>query len=873
MGASNRMSLYNLFKFIGIRHLTLKPSRAFLTTLGVAFGIALYVAIAIINQSTRESMRESVESVSGKAKLSVSAGIAGFAEDKLESIRTTPGVKTAVPLVEARAFFVGATESADGLQIMGVDLLQETSVRSYKATDQRIIDDPLTFLNQPDSIIITTKMAAERGLKLDSKMTLSTAVGAKEFTVRGLLEPEGTAKAYGGALAIMDIDGARVTFGKENKLDRVDIIPEKDFTVDQVKANLEKTLGPGFNVERPESQSEQTEKVLASYQLILTFFSTLALLVGLFLVMNSISVAIAERKREIGVLRALGATRTSMVTLFVTEVFGIGFVGSILGCFLGKMLSHALVKQVMASVSAQFQSNIQVSHLDFPLSQIILTVVGGTLASIIAALFPALKAASIHPLESMKKNAETFSHEDERRGKIQIIFGFALLVFASLAMVLSWSKIWIGFDLLGKASSVLGSALFGPFLVFLLLKGFRKLTLRLPYPILRISQENLQRSRRRTTANVMSLMVGLYLVMLISTVRASFHDTLTNWLDRIFVADLMVGSNGRFIMADVQPLKESIEKEILQVPGIRPIGENRGSASRVIRFKYEGTLMTIKAHDQYADHYEYKNYAVVGSDRIKTAQTLYENEEPRVLTTNSFLSHYHKAVGDFVEFDTPTGKIPFKIMGVISDYASPIGVFYMNRAVYKKYWKDNLVTGFVLDLAPGYTFEQVRKNIAETVGKKWNLVTISNAEFKNQMQSAIDRTFAYTKAIEYIALLVGLLGLLNTLLISVMERTREIGMLRAVGSTRSQISRMIFSEAILQGFFGAVIAIALGAYIGRLFVTYALTDHLGWIIEFHFPIVSIFSTLLTGVIVAGIAGFFPARKAANLQITEALDYE
>ncbi len=204
--------MLNLFRYIGFRHLIRKPGRVLLTTLGVAFGIALYVAIAIINDSTKNSMRESIESISGKAKLSVSAGVSGFEESKLEIIRTTPGVKAAVPLIEARAFFKGATESNQGLYIMGVDLLQETAVRSYKATDQRIIDDPLTFLNQPDSIILTLDLAKRKNLKLDSKIDLVTTLGVRTFTVRGLLEPEGAAKAYGGSLALMDIDGARVMF-------------------------------------------------------------------------------------------------------------------------------------------------------------------------------------------------------------------------------------------------------------------------------------------------------------------------------------------------------------------------------------------------------------------------------------------------------------------------------------------------------------------------------------------------------------------------------------------------------------------------------------------------------------------------------------
>ncbi|NDG84351.1 MAG: FtsX-like permease family protein, partial [Proteobacteria bacterium] len=159
-----------------------------------------------------------------------------------------------------------------------------------------------------------------------------------------------------------------------------------------------------------------------------------------------------------------------------------------------------------------------------------------------------------------------------------------------------------------------------------------------------------------------------------------------------------------------------------------------------------------------------------------------------------------KKVGETIELETPKGLVPFKIMGEVTDYASPNGTIYIHRPVYASIWNDHLVTAFVLSLEKGYTFDQVKANIDRGPGRKWNLVTISSREFKDQMQSAIERSFAYTKAIEWIALLVGLLGLLNTLLISVMERTREIGMLRAIGGTRFQISRMIFNEAVLQGF-------------------------------------------------------------------------
>ena len=844
-----------------------------LTTLGVSFGIALYVAIAIINHSTQNALKENIESIAGKAKLTITAGPSGFDESKLEIVKQVVGVKYAVAMIETRAFLEGATESSEGLYVFGVDLLQEQSVRTYKATDQRIIDDPLTFLNQPDSIIITKSLAQAKGLKIDSKINLATTHGVKSFTVRGLLEPEGAAKAYGGSLAIMDIDGARLMFGKNNKIDRIDIVPDEKVKIENLRDSLEKTLGPAFTVITPESQSEQMQSMLETYQVILTFFSTLALMVGLFLVMNSISVSVAERRREIGTLRALGATQNSMILLFISEVLGIGFLGSVLGCILGRFLAEKLVAEVVTSVSAQFQMQMQVKNLELTREQVVFSILLGTLASVFSALIPSFKAATIRPLEAMKKNDGTLSISDEKQSQFSTALGFILFIFMMVSMYFQWGKYWIGIDLITKASTVMGSALMGPFLVFFLIRGFKRITQGIQSIVVKLSLENILRSRKRTSSNITALMVGLFLVVMIATVRTSFHDTLTEWLDQIFVSDLLVTSSGRMIMADVQLSKEEVQDELLKIPGIRPIGNDRGARSRYIQYLFNGKKMVIKASDHYADFYRYQNFMFKTGTSESIGPKLFEGDEPVMFVTRGFLDQLKVKIGDRVPLSTPKGLVEFKILAEVTDYASPSGVIYMDRKYYKKFWNDSLVTAFVFNVEKGFTLEQVRAEIDRSLGKKWNLVSVSNAEFKQQMQQTIEQTFAYTKAIEYIALLVGLLGLLNTLLISVMERTRELGMLRAVGMTGRQLYSMIMLEAVFQGFFGSIVAMVLGVFVGKLFVEYGLTTSLGWIINFHFPYHSLLSIVITGVGVAVIAGILPSSRAAKINITEALDYE
>ncbi len=864
--------MMNLLRYIGLPHLKQKPMRSLLTLLGIAFGIALYVAIAIINHSTSSSMKDSIEAVAGKAKLTISGGPVGFDESKLEVVKKVIGVKSAVPLIEARAYFSGSNETSGSLYVLGVDLLQEQEVRSYKTTDHQVIEDPLVFLNQADSIIITEKLATDRNLQMNSKMNLATANGQKTFTVRGILEPSGAARAYGGSLAIMDIDGARVIFGKKHKIDRIDIVPDGRISLSNLQRNLSEALGSSFRVETPDAQSSQTDAMLGTYQMILTFFSSIALLAGLFLIMNSISIAVAERRKEIGTLRALGATRVSMVILFVMEVIGIGFFGSVLGCMLGRLLAELLSKQVISAVATQFHTQIEVAKLDFTPREIAFSIVLGTGASVIAAVWPSLKAAKVHPLESMKGFADSFRGGGARFANRLLVLGVFILTFVTLSSVYAWGRNSVLLDALTKAGSVLGPAVFGPFIILFFLKSIENFPVGTFSAVFHFAYENLLKNPKRTISNTMALLVGLFLVMLIATIRTSFHDTLMDWLDQTFVSDVIVVSSGRIVTADVQPMNENIQNDILKVPGIRPLGTNRGAAVRVVRILYQNKNITVKAMDRYADFYESRYIAGIHAEPKALVKKLYESTEPMVLASDGFLLKQGKSEGDLIDLDTPNGKIPFRIGGTIADYA-PDGVLYMDRKVYKKYWKDSLVSAFAFNILPNFSIERVRSEIDRRLAQRNNLMVVSNAEFKDQTQQAIEQSFAYTRAIEMIALVVGLLGLLNTMLISVLERTREIGMLRAVGATRGQISQMIFWEAVIQGFFGACVAVILGAFVGWLYVKYTVVDSLGWVMVFHFAFFAVAYTLFTGVLVAMIAGYFPSRRASSLMITEALEYE
>ena len=860
----------NLLQYVGFRHLQMKPARTILTTLGVAFGVALYVAIAIINRSTINSFKENIDAVAGKSKLTVSLGEVGFPEEKIQIIKKIPGVKHAVPMIESRAYFVGSSET---FYVFGVDLLQEQAVRTYKTTDEQVIDDPLVFLNQPDSIIISHSFAQEHGYKIDSQFSVATPNGIKKFTVRGMLSPEGPAKAYGGAIALMDIDGARMTFGKEGKVDRVDIVPADGQDVDQLAVKIREQLGPNYHVERPETQSADMERMVKSYQVMLTFFSTLALLVGLFLVTNSVSIAVAERRREIGTLRALGATRRGILLLFLGEATTMGMVGAFIGAMLGRLISSGMVGMISKSISAQYLTQVNVSHLEFTAHQVLNAVFLGGITAFFAALWPAYRATSIKPLEAMRqREIETDGAERDLAGLMPYA-GFLLLGYLVISQVFQWQERFPILTEFNNFAAVVGGALVGPTLVGLLLRAFKPLLLKSGSVVLRLSTDNLLKNPKRTGSNVMSLMVGLILVMMIASVNVSFKQTIFDWFNRVLKSDITVSSKGSIITYEMQPLHEDIGQKLFEVPGVKKSPLGLASALRTTHIRYEDSKLALKAYDEPQPWLEYSVFDVQDRPSKEAGYELFHSATPSVFVSETFTAHHKKKTGDTLELETPTGVVSFKIIGTIIDYASAQGVLYMDRKLYKKYWNDPLVSVFGVFLEKGADAQVVRKEIDRRFGVSNNLMSTSNTELKEKMITTIDGTFAYTKAIEGAALLVALLGLLNTFLISVMERTRELGMLRAVGMSRRQMFWMILQESVIQGGLGAVVAVCLGSWTAYLWITHSLAHVLGWIIHFYFPWWSVVTTIITGTLVAFMAGVYPSHKASSIEIREALEYE
>ncbi len=293
--------------------------RTLLTVAGIALGVAVFVGMHTANQSVLYAFHSTVDRIAGRTQLQVWAGESGFPEEVLERVQSLPEVRVAVPVIEA----VAATglPGQGNLLILGVDLTGDRSLRDYdlESGDEDVIDDPLVFLAQPDSLIVAAGFAARNGLRSGSLLPLSTMQGEKRFTVRGLMRSGGLTSAFGGNLAVMDIYAAQKIFGRGRTFDRIDLALRDGVSLADGQAALRRLLGPGFQVEPPSGRVAQFDSILRVYTLSLNISSAFALFIGMFIIYNSFAIAVTQRRTEIGILRALGASRAQIRWLFLGE--------------------------------------------------------------------------------------------------------------------------------------------------------------------------------------------------------------------------------------------------------------------------------------------------------------------------------------------------------------------------------------------------------------------------------------------------------------------------------------------------------------------------------------------------------------------------
>ncbi|HKX00016.1 MAG TPA: FtsX-like permease family protein [Bryobacteraceae bacterium] len=833
--------------------------RSLLTTAGIMFGIAVFVAMHTANRSVMAAFNQTVDRIAGKTQLQISAGETGFGEDVLERVQSLAEVRIAAPVIEA--VVSTGLKGQGNLKVLAVDMTGDGGLRDYQvAGADDTVEDPLVFLAQPDSLIVSRAFADRNGLNIGSALRMSTMDGDKAFTVRGLMRPGGLASAFGGNLAVMDIYAAQKVFGRGRKFDRIDLALRDGVPMEQAQSAILKILGPGFEVEPPSTRGQQFESILRVYALSMNICSVFALLIGMFIIYNSLLIAVTERRKEIGILRALGATREQIQLLFLGESAFAGLVGSACGIILGILIASRLSVYI-AGVVEQISGIAETGGaIVIEWKLVLFALAAGILASMLSAVLPARQAASVDPAIALQKGHSPASGEGESRARR---IAAAVLAAASLGC-LFWGSSGILFYT-GYLLIIGVALLLTPTLALWLARLLRGLLSRI-WPIEgALAADSVIQSPRRTSSTVAALMLSLAMAIGLAGIARSTYMSIEKWLDAMMSAPLFVSTSESGIAPSFH-FPAAMLPELKAVEGIDEVVPVRN-----IRVNFHGTPVLVVATDLAPFAARTRGREVVAGDYDEMHRLSAAGKG--VVVSENFSELQKLGLGGNVELATPAGVLRLPIAGIVKDFAQQQGSIFLDRSLFTRWWKDDSVDVFRVYLKPGASVDSVRRRIQAQFGRERRMLVLSTHEAKNYVLRLADQWFGITYMQIAIAVLVSALGVLNTLTVSITERKRELAVLRAIGGLAEQVRGSVWLEAATVGLIGLVLGLALGAV--NLFYQLDLVrrDLTGMPLGYEFPTVIALWLVPIILVATFLAALSPAEYAVRAPLVEALEYE
>jgi putative ABC transport system permease protein len=749
---------------------------------------------------------------------------------------------------------VGTGRSGQGnLLVLGVDMTADQGIRDYDLGGSEL-DDPLVFLAQPDSIMIGGDFAARNGLAMGSRLVLETVEGARFFIVRGLLRPAGLAEAFGGSLAVMDIYAAQRVFGKERKFDRIDITARRGIAVQDCRRALAAALGPGFHVDAPSERRRYFEQVLSDYRRSSGFASVFALIVGLFLIQNTLVVAVAQRRGEIGILRALGATRRQIRTLFLLESGGVGLAGSVVGALVGAGLSRLTARYVAGTLEGLYGIIGQPAPGGAEPLVIAGAIAAGVAWSVLAAVVPASAAARVDPVRALQKGRYEIVQLEERRTRRWLACAAILMAVLLLAARLeNWFTV---------------SYVLAAFALILLTPELCSTVVRMLRPILErirpmegaLAADSLLQAPRRTASVAAALMLSVAMVIGLGGIAEASYQSILDWVTGTLDADFLVAPSENLKDLTLR-FSSAMERDLAAIEGlavVQPVRAARVSVrnSQPILFAVDIVRLSPQAR---------RRAIPVNTERVHQLAA----QGRGVIVSDNFAARERVRVGDALDLPAPDGALRLPVLGIYKDFTDPQGAIVMDRSLYRSRWHDDTVNLFRLYLVPGASAETVRRQVLARVGANRRLFVFSSADLRRHVLGLAGRWFQITYAQLAIALLVAVLGIANALTVSIADRRRELGILRAVGGLRNQVRIAVWMEAAAV----AVVGFVLGLAFSIVNIFYALSIFSSHMLEFRFPGLLAAELLPMLVAAALVAAIVPAEAAVRAPLVSALEYE
>lgn len=865
---------------IALAQVRRRPLQSGLLVLGVALGVAVFVAVELASQSALAAFRLSQQAIAGRATHRIVGDGRRLDEGLYVALRRRPELARGMaPVVEGQVRV--DLPGGEALTLLGVDPLAEAPFRAFLGADAGGDDDLLTtLLTVPDAVLLSQDLAARLGLAPGDRLPLDAEGRRVSARVAALLRPtDALSRRALQGLVLTDVATAQAFLGRRGRLDRIDLILSDDGPGRATSlAAIGALLPPGAALESVGGDEDSMATMTAAFRLNLRALSLLALLVGVFLIFNTMRFSIVQRRGSLAILRALGVTREQLRAMLLLEALLLGALGTAAGLALGLLLGRQAVDLVSGPINDLYLT-VTVRRVEVPPATLLWGALAGLGASLVGALVPAMEATSIPPVTALRRSEQEAA---SRAGAPRLALLGLALALAGLG-ALAWPGQGLVAGFLGLACFLLAFALWVPLGLLALMGLLARPAALLLGPIGRMAPRSIARALSRTAVATAALMVAVSVSIGVDVMVGSFRRTVELWLGQTLQADIFVAAPGITATRGSRSLDPRLAGALAARPGVARAATARGVA---LRSPQAGTVDAVAL-----------SLDIAGADRPYLAAppggapaVWREVEAGAVAISEPFARRHGLGLGDALTLSTDDGPRPFRVAGVFYDYGSEQGVVFLADAVYRRYWRDTAIGSVALileaDRDPEAFAADLRQDLAAVavgdgeaslppglVEPGLRLEVRSNRGLRREVLAVFDRAFAVTGAIRLLALLVAFIGVLSTLLSLQLSRSRELATLRAMGLTQGQTAGLALLETSLMGLAAGLFSWPTGLALALLLIHVVNRRSFGWTIQPEISAAPFLAALALSLGAALVAGLWGALSLSGLPIARVLREE
>lgn len=834
------------FKLAG-RYLWGRKLRTLLTTLAVVFGVSVIFGLGSLLPTMVDTFTKILFASAGQVDLAVtSAAGSTFDAAIADDVTRVEGIRAASPVLR-RPVGMPRDSAVGSIQVIGIEPRTALKVRHYPLASGKMLTS-----GDRGVTAVGSSLARDLDLTVGDFIEVPSARGLRRLRVVGILD---TVAAAGTSEAYVTLADAQQMFAEPGRVSEIEAGFVNGADRALVEARARRALGEDYTVGGIESGSELLSSLKVS-EFIFNMFGVFALAMGGFIILNTFRTVVAERRHDIGMLRAVGASRRSILGIFLAESLLQGILGTVVGLLLGAAMAYGLI----AALNPLYERvvNMTIDRPQFQLSTLIIAVVLGIGVTVLGALAPALAAARITPLEALRPQiGDIEERERGRRGWI----GVGVLVLSGLSM-LSRDAGLVG---AGSVGVIVGLVLIAPQLVAPISNFFARLVDMIFPSEGEIARSNMQRQPSRAATTASAIMISLSIIIALLGVMISLTEGFLDYVDRsVAGADFVLIPTNLLLGGGNVGASNELVSEVADTPGVNQVATLRLSKARV-----DDTPVQVIGIDPDV----YPRVATFEFSGNGTTADIGKLAEGRGMIANGIFAAQNGIVaGQKVQVTTLNGEKTYSVVAIGSDYLNAkLGTVYISQERMKEDFGTENNAMVLVSLLSGTDAGVVQHQLDRLVAAYPQLTLYDTLSFREEQAATLASTMIGMYGLVVVLAIPTLLALLNNLAMSVIARTREIGMLRAVGSTRGQVRRMVMAEALLLASVGVTFGIVSGVALGYAMVE--AMNNIGFKMPYHFPVGGIIAGVIIAFSFSLLASIVPARTAAKLDIVAALHYE